>query len=325
MSPSFAAESRKLDTAGGLGRVVVVGSINHDLVLTVRRAPAAGETVCGESLVWFPGGKGANQAVAAARCAVRTVLVGRLGADDSGRTLHAYLESQGLQLEVAQDPRASTGTAVILVDERGENRIIVVPGANAHVSAEETAVLDSLTAGDIVLVQNEIDYVATYQTLVRAKAHRATTIFNCAPARVLQDDILAHVDYLVVNEVEYEAAFGEALAADAERQLAQRRTAIRCNLIVTLGSRGVIASLHVGWISCSGHRVRVVDTTGAGDCFVGAFAAALLRTGDCRQALPFANAAAALSVERRGASCSFPTYDEVEQLLREDHHENQPQ
>jgi ribokinase len=275
-------------------QVVVVGSINIDVVARAPHHPAVGETVLGTDLKLVPGGKGANQAVAAARLGARTRLVGRVGSDGFGDTLLAFLAGEGVDVSsVGRDPGAPSGTALIVVGD-GDNTIVVVPGANAALTAEDVATA-AMGRGDVVVAQYEIPLPVVGAALRRAKSAGALTVLNPAPALASPADLLDLADVVVMNETE-EAVLGGQLPTRADQVL-----------VVTLGARGAVARIGAATIEVEGRPVDVVDSTGAGDCFVGALATALGRGDGVADALAFANAAAALSVQQFGAGTGMPT------------------
>jgi ribokinase len=299
-----------------MGRVFVAGSINMDVVATAERHPRVGETVAGREVLYFPGGKGANQAVAAAKIGAPTTLIGRLGRDAFGAQLRTFLASQGVDLGfVRETDGAHTGTAIITL-ANAENTIVVVPGANGQVAPEDVAAFP-LAKGDVAVGQFEIPLPAISAFFARARAAGATTLLNPAPARELARDLLDLVDVLVLNEtelgllakMELREADDAARFAGAARALQVRRDQIIC---VTLGKRGVVTLIDGETIILPGRRVAAVDTTGAGDCFVGALAARLAQGATIQDALGYANIAASISVQRMGAAPSMPTAAEVE-------------
>ena len=302
-----------------MGRVFVAGSINMDLVATADRHPRIGETVAGTALLYFPGGKGANQAVAAAKLGAPTTLIGRLGKDAFGDQLKAFLAAQGIDLSFVQaTPGAHTGTAVITT-ANADNTIVVIPGANALVSATDVAA-PRLAKGDIAVSQFEIPLATIAAFFKRARAAGATTILNPAPAIECGTDLLDLVDILILNETELGLLARTELRdtddparfLDAARSLPFGKDRIIC---VTLGKRGVLALIDGEPSIVAGRTVEAVDTTGAGDCFVGAVAAQLAGGRSIRDALDYANAAASICVQRMGAAPSMPTAAEVEALI----------
>jgi ribokinase len=299
-----------------MGRVVVAGSINMDVVAAASRHPRLGETVAGSAVHYLPGGKGANQAVAAAKLGAQTMLIGRLGKDAFGAELRAFLAAQAIDLtHVQQTAEAHTGTAVITL-ANADNTIVVVPGANAFVTATDVAAA-ALGKGDIAVSQFEIPLPAINAFLRRARAAGATTILNPAPAIEFEAEMLDLVDILILNETELgfltktelRDSDDHARFIEAARSLPIGRDKIIC---MTLGQRGMLALLAGEPLIIPGRAVKAVDTTGAGDCFVGAVAARLAGGNSIASALDYANAAASICVQRMGAAPSMPTSDEVE-------------
>ncbi|MET4829391.1 ribokinase [Bradyrhizobium ottawaense] len=303
-----------------MGRVFVAGSINMDVVATADRHPRVGETVAGQQVLYFPGGKGANQAVAASRLGARpTTLIGRLGKDSFGAELRAFLGAQGIDLGSVRDADTHTGTAIITV-AASDNTIVVIPGSNAQVGAGDVADVP-LAKGDIAVSQFEIPLPTIAAFFRRARQAGVVTVLNPAPAQKMSGELLALVDILVLNETELGFLAGAELSdsdepakiLDVARNLQARADQSIC---VTLGKRGVLALAGREEVAVPGRAVKAVDTTGAGDCFVGALAAQLADGVPLRAALAFANAAASISVQRMGAGPSMPTAAEVAAVLR---------
>ncbi|MGY3239157.1 ribokinase [Bradyrhizobium sp. USDA 4472] len=301
-----------------MGRVFVAGSINMDVVATADRHPKVGETVAGRQVLYFPGGKGANQAVASARLGVKTTLIGRLGKDAFGAELRAFLGDQGIDLGGVREADTHSGTAIITVAS-SDNTIVVIPGSNALVSVDDVADAP-LAKGDVAVSQFEIPLPTIAAFFQRARAAGATTLLNPAPAQKMSGELLALVDILVLNETELGFLAGRELTdedeaariVDVARQLQARADQTIC---VTLGKRGVLALAGSEGFAVPGRAVKAVDTTGAGDCFVGALASQLAEGAALRAALAFANAAASISVQRMGAGPSMPTAAEVKAVL----------
>ena len=286
---------------------------------TAGRHPKVGETVAGQAVHYFPGGKGANQAVAAAKLGASTALIGRLGTDAFGRQLRTFLAAQGVDLAFVKDTAdVHTGTAIITVAD-ADNTIVVVPGANARVSAGDVAA-PVLAKGDIAVSQFEIPLPAIEAFFKRARAAGATTILNPAPAIACGPDLLGLVDVLILNETEL-GFFAKTELHDRDEPArfvaAARRLQTGANgiICVTLGKRGVLALVNGEASMIAGRDVKAVDTTGAGDCFVGAVAAQLAGGAAISDALAYANAAASISVQRMGAAPSMPSAAEVDEML----------
>jgi ribokinase len=298
-----------------MGRVVVAGSINMDVVAMAERHPRLGETVAGREVFYFPGGKGANQAVAAAKLGAVTSLVGRVGTDAFGRDLRIFLAAQGIDLAFVQDtPEAHTGTAIITV-ANADNTIVVIPGANARMTAADVAA-PSLAKGDVAVSQFEIPLPAISAFFRRARVAGATTILNPAPAQPLDRELFDLADIVILNEselgllasTELGGTDDDARFIEAARLLQAGTDKIIC---VTLGRRGGIALVGGEPLIIPGRIVEALDATGAGDCFVGAVAAQLANGRAIRDALETANIAASICVQRMGAAPSMPTAAEV--------------
>lgn len=301
------------------GAVVVVGSANVDLVVPVERHPRGGETVLGGTLTRTPGGKGANQAVAAARAGgAATTLVGALGRDDAADLLLASLTGAGVDVGAVARTGLPTGTALITVDAAGENAIVVAPGANDAV-AVDAAARERLAAADVVLAQLEVP-VAAVVDAARARRPGAPLVLNAAPSRDLPDALWREVDVLVVNEHEARDLAGPQ-APDPGRALLDRVPAV----VVTLGGAGsVVLRRGAPDVRVPGRRVAVVDTTGAGDTFCGVLAARLAGGADLADAARAAGVAAALAVTRHGAQEAVPTAAECRAAQEQDQEQETP-
>jgi len=270
-----------------MGRVVVVGSLNVDLVTRVERHPKPGETVLGAGLERLAGGKGANQAVASSAAGAAVAMVGCVGSDEAGSAYLTRLSALGVDVAAVRVvPGCVTGHALVAVDETGENSIIVVAGANAAVTLDDLALLESVGPGDVVLLQLEVPLVVVAAAVRRAAARGARVVLNLSPYAALPPDVIALVDPLVVNEHE------ALLLADSE--------ALPASLVVTFGAAGA------AWDGdqLTGPVVEeseVLDSTGAGDAFCGALGAALGAGAGRREALEAALAAGAAAVRHVGA------------------------
>ena len=301
--------------------IVVIGSLNADLVQNVHRLPKPGETIVGGSLETFSGGKGANQAYAAGRMGARVNMIGQVGRDSLARLLIDSLQSAGVSTASIGVSDTATGAAVILVLPDGENVIVIAPGANATVTPTLAAErLSGLRQGSYLLSQLEIPVESVDRALAEARKRLATTILDPAPARVLPSGLLRKVDFLTPNETETQTLLGApALAMDDDSEIeaaARRLLALGPGtVILKLGARGCLIADAAGSLRVPGFRVEAVDTTAAGDVFNGAFATALAEGRTVPQAARFANAAAALSVTRPGAQNSVPTRARVDRFL----------
>ena len=302
-------------------KVTVIGSINIDLV-TQARIPQPGETVIGGDLMTFPGGKGANQAVAAARLGTQVSMVGRVGDDVFAAQLKANLEKANVDLTyVHESPGAASGVALIVVDDAGENTIVVAPGANARLTVQDVdTAASAIEAADVILLQLEIPLETVYRAAQLAHERGTKVILNPAPARELPQSLLALVDILIPNESETALLTGMDVGNPDEMAAAARKLHASGvgTVILTLGDRGSYLSLEGSTRHFPAFSVdQVVDTTAAGDAFVGGLAAAIARGKDVIEAIPWGNAAGALAVTRPGAQPSLPTLAELEALLAE--------
>lgn len=305
--------------------IVEVGSLNMDLVVRMPRIPKPGETLLGGVFATFPGGKGANQAVAAARLGAMVTMVGRVGADAFGRELLTLLKEEGIETRfIGVDEKAATGVALIEVDEHGQNSIAVASGANFTVTAAEIErSLAEIPVFDLLVMPLETPLETIYCAARMAKQKGARVILNPAPAQILADDLLALIDIIIPNE--YEAATITGIDLQGEDNFHDAGTALLKkgvgSVILTLGSRG--AYILEGFAEAPitrmlpAYSVEALDTTAAGDCFVGALAVGLAEGKTLAEAAGFACAAAAISVTRMGAQPSMPTRAETERFIRE--------
>lgn len=302
-------------------RVTVVGSTNLDMVIKTRRIPRPGETVIGGDFHMVPGGKGANQAVAAARMGAEVFFVARVGAGPLGDQALSGFKAEGIKTDfVRQDPEAAHGVALVLVEADGENAIAVAPGANARLTPEdvdraESAIRDS----DVVLLQLEVPIAVVERAVELAARHGRKVVLNPAPYAPLPESILSRVDYLTPNETEAERLLGSSEAgmggiADTAEELIRR--GVRC-VIVTMGREGVFVVDESAQYHVPGRRVRAIDTTAAGDAFSGALSTWIGEGLPFREAVRRSIAASAICVTRLGAQPSLPTRAEVEEMLGE--------
>jgi ribokinase len=290
--------------------VVVVGSLNIDIVVPVPHLPAPGETVAGTTHLTTLGGKGANQAVAAARLGRSVAMVGRIGTDAEGAACAGGLQTDGVSTEfLAQDDEILTGVALIAVDPQGENSIVVGPGANARLSAADVeAAAAVLERAKVTLVQLEIPLDAVEAAVELAGG---TVVLNPAPAKQLPDEILRKVNILTPNEVELGMLARTQVETEEDMIAAARSIPGPEAVAVTIGGKGVLLVDEDKAVRVPAPRVDVVDTTAAGDAFCGALADAFARGEELEDAVRWAVAAASISVTRLGAQPSLPTEEEV--------------
>jgi len=302
-------------------RIVVVGSSNTDMIVKLPHLPKPGETVSGGAFSTAAGGKGANQAVAAARAGADVGLVARVGDDSFGEQAIAGFVGDGIDVRhVTRHPAAPSGVALIFVDDAGENCIAVAPGANAELTPEDVEAAEELITGaDGVVMQLETPIEAIERAAALAREHGVRVILNPAPARPLSDEILRNVSILTPNESEAELLTGIQVEDDAGAEAAARALVARGvgTVILTLGSRGAFVFESESGELVPSFEVQAVDTTAAGDVFNGSLAVGLAEGMPLAKAVRFANAAAALSVTRLGAQPSAPTRPEIESFLSE--------
>ena len=302
-------------------RIVIVGSSGTDMIIKLERIPRPGETLLGGEFHITGGGKGANQAVSAARAGGKVAFVARLGQDDFGDQAKAAFAREGINVEhISRDRKVSTGVALIFVDQHGENSIGVAPGANGRLSPADLKKARKVFAGaSVMVVQLEIPLDTVQIAAVLAAKSGARVILNPAPARALPDELLCHVSILTPNETEAELLTG--IKVDSDSSAAKAASVLRARgvqtVILTLGARGaLVASSDASPQLVPGFKVKAVDTTGAGDVFNGALAVALAEEQQLLDAVRFANAAAAISVTRLGAQPSAPSRREIQRLLK---------
>jgi ribokinase len=292
------------------GTVAVVGSMNMDFVVRVPRLPGPGETVSGEDVFRNPGGKGANQAVAAARLGRAVEMVARVGADDPGRALMDALRADAVGVEhVRVDPDTPTGAAFIAVDDSGENQIVVSAGANRSLSAADVELaIPALARAAVTLVQLEVPLAAVEAA---AAAAGGLVVLNPAPARALPESLLSRIDVLVPNRVELGQLRGGPLPASAAEVARLAADLPVRAVVVTLGAEGALVVEGGRSVAVPAVPVRAVDTTAAGDAFCGALADALARSEPLESAARWAARVAAVACTRAGAQASLPSRDEV--------------
>ncbi|MGA3800812.1 ribokinase [Pseudomonas fluorescens] len=297
-------------------KVVVIGSLNMDLVTRAPRLPKGGETLIGQSFTTVSGGKGANQAVAAARLGARVSMIGCVGNDAYGEALRGALLAEQIDCQAVSTVDGSSGVALIVVDDSSQNTIVIVPGANGALTAEAIDRFDSvIRAADVLICQLEVPDASVGHALKRGRELGKTVILNPAPAsRPLPADWYASIDYLIPNESEASALSGLSVdSLDTAQAAATRLIALGAGkVIITLGAQGSLFADGQRFEHFPAPVVKAVDTTAAGDTFVGGFAAALAAGQDEVQAIRFGQVAAALSVTRAGAQPSIPALSDVQ-------------
>ncbi|CAN5496943.1 MAG: ribokinase [Acidimicrobiia bacterium] len=297
-------------------RIVVVGSINRDIVLGVERLPTPGETVLGRSLGVHNGGKGANQAVAAARLGRPVAMVGRVGDDRAGVASLEGMAAERVDTHAVRiDRKTPTGSATILVDDKGENSIVVVPGANGRLGAKDVAAVDELIgAAAVTMLQLEVPMEAVAEAV---RLSRGTVVLNAAPAQPIPVEVLAAVDVLVVNRSEL-AGLCFDLEAETTREIASQagRLGASGSVVVTVGPDGAMIVNGSEIVHVPSVNVPVRDTTGAGDAFCGALADALARGESLEEATAWAVLVGAVAVTKVGAQAALPSRAHVEAMRK---------
>ena len=299
--------------------IVVVGSLNMDLVAKVKRLPSYGETVIAHHFQMAPGGKGANQAVAARRLGATAGMVGRVGMDPYGEILLSSLTTNGVNVSyVAKDSDLPTGMALITVGDNGENTITVFPGANGRCLPDDVKAAGSLISrAKALIAQLEIP-LETVQTALRiARENAIMTVFNPAPFRRLPEGLLSNVDYLILNEVEASALCGYPVdqpytAIEAGKRILDMGPG---RVVLTLGEKGAVFAGPEGGFHVPAFQVEAIDSTAAGDAFIGAFTVALVEGMGIEEGLRYGCASGAITATRVGAQVSLPTRDEIRRLL----------
>ncbi len=298
-----------------MGKIVVIGSLNMDLVTNTKNMPKMGETIIGDSFRQIPGGKGANQAVAIARLGGNVGMIGKIGDDGFGETLKNALTQDNVDTKyITKENDCSTGVAMITVDGEANNSIIVVPGANFKMTqADIENSLDVIHEAETIVIQLEVPMEVVQYALLKAKEAGKYTILNPAPAQFLEDAVIANVDLLVPNETELEILTGMEIKNDEDVLAAAKKLLEKGvkQLIVTLGEKGSMYLSEQGMYRFKAYRVKAVDTTAAGDSFVGALAVAISNKLEMTQAIDFATKVGALTVTKLGAQSSLPFTDDV--------------
>lgn len=300
--------------------IIVFGAINMDLNMQVKNFPKAGETLISRSYSMTPGGKGANQALSAARLGVKTALIGKVGDDGPGiRAQKVLRRNEVITSGVAISEELPTGMAMVLRDHTGENQIIIASGANAEVSADQ-APEEILGTGNYVLTQMEVPLEQNAIVMKRAKDNGAKIVFNLAPALEIPKAVLSLADYLIVNQIEARQ-LGEKMGINIEQSTAKLAYALaqlgNLTCLITMGAKGSVVVTPKGeGLSMESIKLdNVVDTTGAGDCFCGTFTACLHQGKTLKEALRYATAAAAFSCGKMGTIESYPYLQDIENML----------
>ena len=296
--------------------ILVIGSLNVDLVVRAARFPQPGETISGDDLQTLPGGKGANQAMAAARLGASVSMLGRVGKDNFGGSLLDNLQSNSVDTKLIQRDDASTGTAIIIVDSNGQNSIVLSAGANGKVSDADVRTA-SFSDFNLLLLQLEIPIETVLAATRRARERGLRVLLNPAPARSLPDELISLPDFLVPNEIELSLLTNQPVndissAEKAAKVLLGRGAQ---TVIVTLGANGALLVTKEIVKHIPPFKVNVVDTTAAGDAFIGGFASALLQNKSLEESVRYGCACGALATTKFGAQPSLPTKEEVERFI----------
>lgn len=299
-----------------MNKILVIGSSNTDMVIKTEKLPAPGETILGGTFLMNPGGKGANQAVAAARLGGKVTFIAKRGNDLFGNQMTGLLKKEGIETKyIVEDPELPSGIALITVDSEGENNIVVAPGSNSNLVAEDIPA-ELLASGKfkILLLQLEIPLMTVEYAALTASEYGIKVILNPAPAAKLHDYLLRHIWLITPDETEAEIITGikvkDEFTADAAARYFQKKGVK--NVIITMGAAGAFVRTDSFTEMIPGVKVNAIDTTAAGDVFNGALAVAIAEGKDLEKAVRFANRAAAISVTRLGAQASAPSRDELD-------------
>lgn len=304
-----------------MSELIVVGRLNMDMVLRTSRLPERGETVKAKEIRYFPGGKGANQAAAAAKLGCHTTLVGKTGGDPYGNEIVNSIHQAGVNTEhIFIDDQHPTGSAVIIVDDQGENFIVVSEGANGNLTIQDIDKVETtIRKSKYALIQFETPIETVERVVDLAAAHKVEVILNPAPARHVKNSILNKVHYLVLNETELKALTNLSVVDLDSAQIAANQLIMKGVqvVIVTMGAKGALVVKEDGSKLIPAFNVDVVDTTAAGDAFIGGFCSGLLRQMNLIEAVQYGCAAGALASTKMGAQSSLPTRGDVDSLIKQ--------
>ena len=302
-------------------KALVIGSLNMDMTVKVEELPKLGETIFGNDFYESCGGKGANQAVAVSKLGMKTEMIGMVGKDSQGEKLIQNLNKYGIISDNVIKSNELTGRAIITVDKKGDNNIIVIPGSNFKITKEHIqAKQDVIASSDVVILQNEIPSETVEFSLLKAKELGKITIFNPAPARKLSGEVFKNTDYLILNETEMEEIFEIKFNDEeyTEKISGKKKEYGIKNIILTLGDKGSILFSEDNNIKkYDVYKVKAVDTTAAGDSFIGAFTMKICEIGNPDEAIKYATAVSAIVVTRQGAQDSIPAREEIEKFIEE--------
>ena len=299
-----------------MNKVTIVGSLNVDTTLRTKRMPLPGETLAAEGKSSAAGGKGANQAVSAARSGAQTAFIGEVGKDNSGQMMLDEMKANGIDVAgIRENDQVGTGTASILLDENGQNSILIYGGANQQLSPTDVeAAKDKITAADFVVAQFETPQAATLRAFQLAKANGVTTILNPAPAQKIDPEVLKLTDLIIPNETESAELTGVIITDETSMLISAAKFAqmgVR-NLIITVGAKGAFYWTQDGYSFIPAFKVNTVDTTAAGDTFIGALSSQLKPDmSNIEKALVYAQRASSLAVQKMGALPSIPTREQI--------------
>ena len=303
-----------------MSEALVFGGVNLDQVVYLSRPPKEGETLEGENIETFLGGKGANQAVALSRLGASVSFVGNVGRDSFGEELTASLSSEGIDLSMLGSVNKKTGTALINVFENSENQIIYIPGAN-KLTSHKQATSESLEAANIIVSQMEVNPKEVEQLFANSKNKNCINILNLAPFKEPSNTLIAHTDILVFNELEFSlfTSLDTSIPLELDslkEKLENLNLNHKLSLIVTLGKRGLVYYKNHKMDYIESEKVDAIDTVGSGDCFVGALSYSLLEGRSLEESCEFASKSAALSVTKKGAATSMPKMEEVRNFYK---------